>query len=158
MRNWICSFITDLDRTFVISGTKLLVPQYLFLLKTDHPGAVLVTGNLDGPSDQCGPFSQWFPISFSSNIYWRSSSLVQHRTKQVRPLNAQLNLFYCAFEYRLEYHDDLCYSKYVVIFWLIGFYHNIIFIVILWFMLILIIQEKFVKCVDILLVSECHLV
>ena len=38
--------------------TEMLIRQYLLPLKTDHLGAVLVTGDLSGPSDQYGPFSQ----------------------------------------------------------------------------------------------------
>ena len=37
--------------------TKLLVRQYILPLKIDHSWVVLVTGDLSGPSDQSGSFS-----------------------------------------------------------------------------------------------------
>ena len=38
--------------------TKLLVRQYLLPLNTDQPWVVLVKGDLDGPLNQYGQFSQ----------------------------------------------------------------------------------------------------
>ena len=52
-------YIQVLGRTFSVVGqTKLLVRQYILPLKIEHPGFVLVVGDLDGPSVQYGPFSQ----------------------------------------------------------------------------------------------------
>ena len=42
----------------VVHRTKLLIRQYILPQKTDHAEVVLVTYDLDGPSDQNGLFTQ----------------------------------------------------------------------------------------------------
>ena len=41
--------------------------EYLLPLKTDHPEAILVTGDLGDPSDQCGPLNQLRFIIFNTD-------------------------------------------------------------------------------------------
>ena len=63
-------YIQVLGRTFSVVGqTKPLVRQYILPLKIEHPGFVLVVGDLDGPSVQYGPFSQWYSINFNGSKY-----------------------------------------------------------------------------------------
>ena len=49
----------------VVRRTKQLVHWYLSPLKTEHPGAILDTGDLGDPSDEYGPFSQRYLIRFN---------------------------------------------------------------------------------------------
>ena len=51
-----------------------LVHQYLLSLQTGHPGVMLIADDWAGPSNQYGPFSQWYLISFNGKIYgWNNS-------------------------------------------------------------------------------------
>ena len=68
----------------VVRRTKLLVAQYLLPQKTDRIGVVLVACDLDGSSDEDGPFSQRY-LSYNGKTYGRTNSLVQWTTEQVRP-------------------------------------------------------------------------
>ena len=43
---------------YVVRRTKLLVRLYLLPLKMHHYGVILITGDLDGISDQFGLYSQ----------------------------------------------------------------------------------------------------
>ena len=64
----------------VVRWTKLLVRPYLLQLKKDHPGVVLVTGDLDGPSEQYVCAVNDVPlVSIVKN-----SSLSRQTTEQVR--------------------------------------------------------------------------
>ena len=67
----------------VVRRTKRLVRQYLLPLKMDHLGVVLVMGELGGPLDQYGPFSQRYPINLHGKKYRRINSLVRRTTEQV---------------------------------------------------------------------------
>ena len=64
----------------MIHRTKLFVRQYHLLFKTDHPGVVLVTGDLSGPLDLYGPFSQRHPIRLNGKRHRRVDSLVPWAT------------------------------------------------------------------------------
>ena len=69
VQNRICS---------VVRWIKLFIFQCVLPLKTDHSGVFLVTGDLNDPSDQYGPFSQWYCISFNGKKVWSVQSMISH--------------------------------------------------------------------------------
>ena len=52
--------------------------------------AVLVTGDLGGPSHQYGPSNQCYIISFNGKRCRSTNSLVRQTTEQVRPFKTHL--------------------------------------------------------------------